>query len=128
MEVRRSVEVAIVGQEEEKEFVLLKPNEQLRQHVGTKEYEVAEVDASVYTSWKDGVFMFEGERLSDIIKTLERWYGFEASFADEAAKDVLFTGDIKKYDDFSRVLEMLQHTEDITIEIQQNQVIIKNNM
>lgn len=63
-----------------------------------------------YTSWKDGKVVFEGERLGDIAKKLERWYNVEIRFEKEKLKDYMFTGTIlrnKPIDQSILALELL---------------------
>ena len=125
--VEGSVEVSIKSAQGENEHVILKPSQQLRFDFNSDEFKVNKVDTKLFTSWKNGVFVFERETLDAITRKLERWYGFKTMFVDEEAKNMVFTGEVKKYEDFSKVLEMLQFTEDILIDVQQNEILIKKN-
>ena len=55
---------------------------------------VKSVDADLYTSWKDGLFVFRKLPLEEIMKTLGRWYNTKTRFEDPSLKNLHFTGDL----------------------------------
>lgn len=73
---------------------------------------VSEVDARMYTSWKDGVFEFENMTMKDISLRLERWYGVRFTFAD-GAQDERFTGGIIKSAPLQESLADFERTTDL---------------
>ena len=83
-----------------------------------------EVDARNFTSWKDGRFVFERQPLERIMQTLERWYDIRVIFKDEGARRISLSGDLRRYDDFSQVMKMLQMTGDVRFELHGNDVYI----
>ena len=89
-----------------------------RQHVGN--YPGVTVDR------KEGRFVFEKERLENIMNTISRWYNINVSYEDQAVKDILFTGNIKRYGDLEQVIEMLKLINKIDIEVKGNDVFIKD--
>lgn len=84
-----------------------------------------EVDIRLYTAWKDGSFIFRKERLDQVMSTVARWYNVEYYFLDPALRNVSFTGNIKRYSDFSKILEMLEMTGNIQFEINGKNIFIK---
>jgi ferric-dicitrate binding protein FerR (iron transport regulator) len=77
---------------------------------GVEGVKIEGIEPYQYTSWKDGKVVFEGERLSDIAKKLERWYNVEIRFEKEKLKDYKFTGTIlrnKPIDQSILALELL---------------------
>ncbi len=103
----------------------LTPGDQLRLNKASGERSVAQVDTKRYVSWKAGRFAFEQERFEDIMCTLARWYDIEVVFEDPSLKDILFTGDIRKYDDFDSVLGMLLRLNKFDIAVDGRRVVIK---
>lgn len=79
----------------------------------------------MYTSWKDGLFIFERERLEDILTTLARWYDVNIFYQRSTVKDELFTGDLKKYDGIEEHLKMLEMTTNVQFEIRGNMIVVK---
>lgn len=91
----------------DKQNVILAPNEQ-----GCVDVDGClskrQVDVRLYTGWKEGRFIFEGQTLEEIMRTLSRWYDLQIVFDTEAAKYINFTGNLKRYDDFDQILSMLE--------------------
>ena len=104
--------------------MLLKPGEQAEVKALSGEMVKKEVEVKTFTSWKDGRFVFEQEPLENIMRTLERWYDIRVIFRDEGAKRISLSGNLKRYGDFSQVMNMLQITGDVRFELHGNDVYI----
>lgn len=85
---------------------------------------VKETNVTLYTSWKEGLFKFEEERLEDIMETLSRWYDVDVFFYDDALRNALFTGDLKRYDNIREHLRMLEMTTNAAFEVKDNAVFV----
>lgn len=107
-----------------KESVVLKPGEQavLDQ---SGELETREVDTYLYTAWKEGVFAFKQQRLEEIMKIVSRWYNVNIFWENASQKEVVFTGKMRRYDDFSKIVEMLEMTGNTEFEIKGNNIFIR---
>ena len=103
---------------------VIRPNEQLVFNVKEGKVDCRDVDASVYSAWKDGMFVFEDETLERIMKRLQMWYDVEVFFSSEDVKSCRFTGDLKRYDDFSRIVRMIEEVAGVSIQINGNCIII----
>lgn len=57
---------------------MLEPNQQ--SILQNRVFEVDNVDATIYTAWKDGSFRFKGTPLSEVLNQLERWYDLEIDY------------------------------------------------
>lgn len=84
----------------------------------------AMVDTELYTSWKNGHFVFRDERLENILHKLSRWYEIHVFFRDEYTKDVVFSGSIRKYDTIEKLLKAIEIAGGVRFEIQGNTVIV----
>jgi hypothetical protein len=84
------------------------------------------VDTEIYTSWIKGVFRFENESIEKILKRLSRWYNIEIEYADVNIKNENFTGDLnlKRYDNISKILEMISLASDIEFKINNHKLIV----
>ena len=71
------------------------------------------VDVAEFVAWKDGKYIFKQKRLEDILSTLSRWYDFEVFYRNEDVKDVLFSGELRRFDDFSYLLRLIERTSDV---------------
>lgn len=106
------------------ETVRICPNEQLVFNKTSHRFTRRQVDAGMYLAWKEGKFIFENQSLQQIMKQLQRWYQVEVVYADEAVKDSRFSGDLKKYDDFGKIIEMIKEVSGLQIRIENKCVII----
>lgn len=86
---------------------------------------VREVETYVYTAWKDGKFVFDGETVVSIMDRLARWYGLEVFYENEAVKGQLFFGVITRFADVREVLRMIEKTGSVHFDVKDNVVIVK---
>lgn len=104
-------------------FVMLHPGQQAVQTNG--QFTVDEVATTYAVAWKDGNFTFRNESLANVMKQLQRWYGFSVDY-DKLPK-LHFTGGIKRDVTLSQVLNMLEETSTVRFQIKNKHVsIIKN--
>lgn len=105
--------------------VELKPNQQAVYTKTNKQINTRNVDASLYSAWKDGLFVFENQPLEDIMTTLARWYNINVFYSNPAVKDFHFTGDLERYSDFKQTLQMLEKATSIHFIINENNVTVE---
>lgn len=77
---------------------------------GSSSLKIQNTDPYFYTSWKDGKVVFDGERLEDIAKKIERWYNVDITFEKESLKNYRLSGTIlrnKPIDQMITAMEML---------------------
>ena len=87
--------------------------------------ETREVDTVLCTAWTRGVFAFRQERLEDIMRTVSRWYDVEVFWENPSLKEVTFSGRMRRYDDFSRVVEILEMTGNVRFDICGSAIFIR---
>ena len=90
-----------------------------------KSIAVKDTDVTLYTSWKDGLFKFEEERLEDIMETLSRWYDMDVFFHNDALRNTLFTGDLRRYDNIDEHLRMLEMTTNVAFDVRGKAVFVR---
>ena len=95
----------------------LKPRQQARLGQQAQEITIEEVDPDLYCSWHKGLFLFENERLENILKRLSDWYDIQVVFTAEQLKDLHFTGDLEKYADFTDILTLIGMTTHVDFKI-----------
>ena len=83
-----------------------------------------QVDVALYTAWKDGNFVFRKQSLEHIMEIVERWYDLKVTFEDEWCKQVSFSGNVERYDDFSKLAEMLEATGSVKFRIKNNEIYV----
>lgn len=107
-----------------KESVILKPGEQAVLDKSGRVV-IKEVDTYLYTAWKNGVFAFKKQRLEEIMNVVARWYDVNIFWENTSQKEVTFTGKMKRYDDFSKVVEMLEMTGNTEFVVKENNIFIR---
>lgn len=102
----------------------LKPGEQARLVGGSLTKQM--VDTEAYTAWVKGRLVFNSVRLEDMMRRLARWYNVEVVFGDPALKEVTFTGEVRKYEDFMEILEVIEMTGVARFEIKDRVITVLN--
>lgn len=97
------------------ESLVLRPDQQAQSKDG--HFCVKEVDARVYTAWREGKFYFESEPLEEIAAQLERWYDVQFFFTRESLRKDEFTGVIRKDYTADRILDIITKTTNVKFEI-----------
>lgn len=58
------------------------------------------------------------------MEIVERWYDLKVIFEDEWCKQVSFSGNVERYDDFSKLAEMLEATGSVKFRIKNNEIYV----
>lgn len=104
---------------------ILTPNDQYRINKYNGNFTKTQVDTEIYTAWKNGRFVFQNERLEDIMVRLSRWYDVEVFFMNTESKNIKFSGDLTRYEDFNSVLEMIEFTDKVKFSIKNRSVLVE---
>ncbi|MDR2282512.1 MAG: FecR domain-containing protein [Sphingobacterium sp.] len=99
--------------------VVLKPGQLVRQDVKTAKLTVEDVDVSDLQAWKEGYFIFNNDNITDIMRKLSRWYGFEVEFVGNM-QDVFFQGNYLRSRDVKYLLKTLELSNNVAFEIIEN--------
>lgn len=89
--------------------VVLKPSEQMvigRDGI----HAVRVVNTSYYIAWHEGWFYFNDESLEQVLTMIGRWYDVDFCFEEENLKEIAVTGKLKRFENLSVILEMLEKT------------------
>lgn len=121
--VSGKVEVELPGFSDEKFF--LEPGFQLAYDRQCRKIEKRMVNIYEYVAWKDGKYVFTQKRLEDMLNTLSRWYDFQVFFQNPEAKEVLFSGELKRFDSFSDILRLIEKTSDVKFTTAGNTVLVR---
>lgn len=83
------------------------------------------VDTKKTVAWKDGIFFFNDDKLDDIMQILARWYRVNVDY--DSLPDSRFNGYISKQVNLSQVLEMLEITGGIKLNLINNTITASPN-
>ncbi|MBT1707620.1 DUF4974 domain-containing protein [Fulvivirgaceae bacterium PWU5] len=96
--------------------VTLAPGQQSRLAEGN--ITVAEIDTREAVAWKEGYFMFDDERLEDIMRSVARWYDVEVVFDNDALKEETFGAVTTRFTRISTLLEIMEQTGDVQFRVE----------
>ncbi|WP_439182857.1 FecR family protein [Carboxylicivirga taeanensis] len=100
----------------DKEEHHLLPGEQLQQTFLSGIIRKEQVDVSLYTSWKDGVFEFNDMTLREISFRLSKWYDVKFHFDNEQIGELRFSGMTKHNYDLEYFLKIIAKTTNVKFE------------
>lgn len=87
--------------------VKLTPSQQFLMDKNTGKTEVKEVDPELYTAWRNGMFVFQSQRLEDVMNSLAKWYNVTVVYKNTKVKEMRFSGNFGRYDTIDDVLDIL---------------------
>ncbi|ATL45674.1 hypothetical protein COR50_00015 [Chitinophaga caeni] len=104
------------------EQVILKPGEQASSS-NDGELSVSKVNATATIAWKDGYFDFTDEDIYQIMRVLSRWYDVSVIYEGTIPGDKM-SGRIRKYENASKVLDMVERTGLLRFKIEGKKIIV----
>lgn len=87
---------------------IIKPGEQISYHKTNQTIQIQQVNTEAFCSWRNGLFVVEAQRLEDIMKRIARWYDVEVFFVNPETKNLVFTGDLEKYEKCDVILKIIE--------------------
>lgn len=103
---------------------VLKPGKQAKLDRNLESLKEVPVNTDLYTSWKDGKYIFEYVNIETVMTKLSRWYGMNITFQNEKDKNFHFTGTLHKYDDIRQTLHIIELATNVKFEIKENEVLV----
>ena len=119
--VEGSISVTPTGSKEQ----MLRPGQKARMANGDCTME--EVDTEPYVAWNTGTFIFDDCTLGQLMGVLSRWYGCRVEFDSDATREMRFTGELDKYSSIEPILKAIQVVTGLDIELNKENITIKNN-
>lgn len=116
--IEGSVEVAYGSQQ-----VKIVPGQQVM--LSENRLVVREVNTWIDTGWKNGLFVFEEQPLTEVFRELERWYDVHIFIANEEIKRLKFTSDFPRYEDIDRVLRIIELAACVKCEVRERTIVVR---
>lgn len=73
-----------------KQEAIMSPNEQLSLNIEKQTFTKNKVEASQYSTWKEGKLVFRNENMQQVARRLSRWYNAEVVVNDNMLNDYTF--------------------------------------
>ena len=122
--VSGKVKVA-VNSEDKPTSLYLEPGKQASWNKLSGDLDCKEVETELYTSWVEGYFRFEDQRLEDIMRTISRWYDIKVFYQNPDLKNKRLTGKIQRFEDFSVLANMIEKISGAEVDENNNAVVIR---
>lgn len=103
--------------------VLLSPSEQAVLARGSRDLSVSEADIDKTIAWKMGMFEFDDDDISTVMRQLARWYDVNVKFSGPVP-DKHYTGSIRKQSTLSQALHILK-TAGVQFRINGKQIVVE---
>lgn len=102
---------------------LLLPGEQVWVNESTAKILAADVEA--VTAWKNGLFVFNGAPLTEVMQQVSRWYDVQIAYDKKFNEQKFFTGEIKRSVPVSKLLQMMELTGIARFRINERAILIQ---
>lgn len=106
------------------ESMLLEPGQQAIVDEKTGDMNRSEVDVALFTSWREGVFLFKDQRMEDIMIELARWYDLKVFYKIPSAKEYRFGGHFNRNSEISSIMEMFELTRKVKVNVNGETIVI----
>lgn len=103
--------------------IRLYPGQQSIMGLLDEQIQIRPADLRKDIAWIKGLFIFDREKLEDIMKKVERWYDIQVVFTNETKRDLRFSGRLKRREKLNDLLLTIQDTGDATFEMTDNKTI-----
>ena len=84
-----------------------------------------ELTNKVITAKFESLEKFQNERLADIMRTLSRWYDVQIVFESEELKNLVFSGNLDKYDTIESFFKLFEASSDVRFETLGNSIYVR---
>lgn len=107
---------------------LLSPGQQAQLLTGSQVSRVTpigvrNVNVDEVTAWKNGYFQFEGSDIKTIMRQVARWYNVDIVYEASISHD--FVGTINRNEPVSRLLQLLEMTDEVHFSIEGRTIHVK---
>lgn len=102
--------------------VILRPGEQAQAGINIKGIQVKSVDTAEAVAWKNGLFLFHGTELKEVLRQLTRWYDIDIVY--NGKDNVHLNGMISRRASLSAVLDLLKTASNLTFKKEGNTITV----
>jgi ferric-dicitrate binding protein FerR (iron transport regulator) len=85
---------------------------------------VETVDTGTWTSWREGVFVLDGNTLKEVFVRMARWYDIDYTFEDEALGRLTLSGTLPQSEELGPILRVIASVAEVEIEVRGSNVRI----
>lgn len=123
-EVETVLEKGAVKMSQNAENVILTPGFKATYNKQNQKFSIQKVNTELYTAWHSGQYVFEKATIQHILQKLSRWYGMNVFYQQEEAKELIFSGNIRKYDTIENLLNAVEIAGGVHFEIKGKTIVV----
>jgi transmembrane sensor len=105
------------------ESIILKPGQQSTLTANSP-ITIKEVNTEDVIAWKNGLFVFDGDRLENIMAQLSRWYNIDVQYTDRSVLNETYSGTVTRFANISIVLRRLEITGNVKFKIDGRRIVV----
>ncbi len=102
---------------------LLKPRQQASL-LASGDLEIEEADVMQAIGWQQGDFVFRGETLEEVFRTVARWYNVEVRYQRNDARYITVGGTVSRSRSIRAVLDLMERTGKVTFKVSGNVITV----
>ncbi len=102
---------------------LLKPGQQ-SSVLSSGDLKIEEADVMQAIGWQQGDFVFRGETLEEVFRTVARWYNVEVRYQRNAARYITVGGTVSRSRSIRAVLDLMEKTGKVTFKVSGNVITV----
>lgn len=107
------------------ESIHVEPNQRVIFNSINKKLDVQQVEAEIYTAWRNGEIIFKDATLNDLIKELERIYDIKFHLKPASLGELRFRGMFRYNNNLIEALEKIKKSSHVDYYIQNKEVWLK---
>ncbi len=104
---------------------ILKPGQEAVVNTFTTDIQVRSADLEKNTAWKNNEFIFNGEDIRHIMRSIARWYNVDISYLANPDQ-TRYWGVLSRSNNLSSVLKMLESTGKVTFKVKGRRITVMN--
>lgn len=102
---------------------LLAPGRKAILNVAAGSMQVKDGDTEAAVAWKNGYFLFDNEKVEDIMRQVSRWYDVEVRYEGDISKKAI-AGSLSRSKNVSEVLNMLELTGAVHFKLEGRRITV----
>lgn len=118
--VEGKVEIKVLG----KKSILLKPNQRFQYNQKNESLKIKKVDVEQYLGWIKERFIYNNQRLEDVMEDISRWYNVSIVYKTFEVKNMIVGLSCNRYKTIDPIISALNANSDIKVIKKNNTIII----
>ena len=109
---------------EGREEYTLTPSQLAIYDIARGKVEIREVNTRLYTAWQEGWFLFENERLEDVLMRLSLWYDVDVVYQCPSVKELRISGSMRHYESIEVILRAIEMNVNVHFKIDGRTIVV----